>query len=80
MAARRALRSTGGTSISDLVSSAMASVGQPEAHTPQPIHWSRFTSGTSRTLHPSENEEVAAKHPYTGERLHIEMFDRPVIE
>jgi 2-dehydro-3-deoxyphosphogalactonate aldolase len=24
------------------------------------------------------NEEVAAKHPYTGEKLHLEMLDRPI--
>jgi 2-dehydro-3-deoxyphosphogalactonate aldolase len=24
------------------------------------------------------NEEVTAKHPYTGKRLHLEMLDRPV--
>ena len=24
------------------------------------------------------NEEVAARHPYTGKRLHLEMLDRPV--
>ena len=24
------------------------------------------------------NEEVAARHPYTGKALHLEMLDRPV--
>ena len=24
------------------------------------------------------NEEVAAKHPYTGDRLHLEMADDPI--
>ena len=24
------------------------------------------------------NEEVAAKHPYTGDRLHLEMADKPI--
>ena len=46
----------------------------------QPIQWQ-----DGYTLPPTQpglgvelNEEVAARHPYTGDRLHLEMLDRPV--
>ncbi|NIO05055.1 MAG: mandelate racemase/muconate lactonizing enzyme family protein [Proteobacteria bacterium] len=46
----------------------------------EPIRWEDgyIIPPTKPGLGVELNEEVAAKHPYTGKRLHLEMLDRPV--
>ncbi|MBW2091912.1 MAG: mandelate racemase/muconate lactonizing enzyme family protein [Deltaproteobacteria bacterium] len=46
----------------------------------EPIQWEDgyIIPPTKPGLGVELNEEVAAKHPYTGKMLHIEMLDRPV--
>jgi 2-dehydro-3-deoxyphosphogalactonate aldolase len=46
----------------------------------QPIEWSEgyITIPDEPGLGVELDEEVAARHPYTGEALHLEMLDRPV--
>ena len=46
----------------------------------QPIRWEDgyVIPPTAPGLGVELNEEVAAKHPYTGKELHLEMLDRPV--
>ena len=46
----------------------------------EPIRWEEgyIIPPTKPGLGVELNEEVAAKHPYTGKRLHLEMLDRPV--
>jgi len=46
----------------------------------EPISWEEgyIIPPTKPGLGVELNEEVAAKHPYTGKRLHLEMLDRPV--
>jgi len=46
----------------------------------EPIRWQEgyIIPPTKPGLGVELNEEVAAKHPYTGKRLHIEVLDRPV--
>jgi 2-dehydro-3-deoxyphosphogalactonate aldolase len=46
----------------------------------KPIQWQDgyVIPPTSPGLGVELDEEVAAKHPYTGKRLHLEMHDRPV--
>jgi 2-dehydro-3-deoxyphosphogalactonate aldolase len=46
----------------------------------EPIHWEDgyIIPPTAPGLGVELNEEVAAKHPYTGKKLHLEMLDRPV--
>jgi 2-dehydro-3-deoxyphosphogalactonate aldolase len=46
----------------------------------EPIHWEDgyIIPPTAPGLGVELNEEVAAQHPYTGNRLHLEMLDRPV--
>ncbi|MBV8651717.1 MAG: mandelate racemase/muconate lactonizing enzyme family protein [Alphaproteobacteria bacterium] len=45
-----------------------------------PIRWEEgyVIPPTEPGLGVELDEEVAAKHPYTGKRLHLEMYDRPV--
>jgi len=44
------------------------------------IHWQEgyIIPPTKPGLGVELNEEVAALHPYTGKRLHLEMLDKPV--
>jgi 2-dehydro-3-deoxyphosphogalactonate aldolase len=46
----------------------------------QPVRWEEgyIIPPTAPGLGVELNEEVAAKHPYTGTRLHLEMQDRPL--
>ena len=46
----------------------------------EPIRWEDgyVIPPTAPGLGVELNEEVAAKHPYTGKELHLEMLDRPV--
>ncbi len=46
----------------------------------EPIRWEDgyIMPPTKPGLGVELNEELAAKHPYTGKRLHLEMLDRPV--
>ena len=46
----------------------------------EPIQWEDgyIIPSTAPGLGVELNEEVAAQHPYTGNRLHLEMLDRPV--
>ena len=46
----------------------------------EPIQWEDgyIIPPTAPGLGVELNEEVAAQHPYTGNRLHLEMLDRPV--
>ena len=46
----------------------------------EPIRWEGgyVIPPTAPGLGVELNEEVAAKHPYTGKELHLEMLDRPV--
>ena len=46
----------------------------------EPIRWEEgyIIPPTKPGLGVELNEEVAAKHPYTGKKLHLEMLDRPV--
>src|SRR5918996_394431 len=46
----------------------------------EPIHWEDgyVIPPTGPGLGVELNEEVAAKHPYPGKQLHLEMLDRPV--
>jgi 2-dehydro-3-deoxyphosphogalactonate aldolase len=46
----------------------------------EPINWEDgyIIPPTAPGLGVELNEEVAAKHPYTGKNLHLEMLDRPV--
>ncbi len=46
----------------------------------EPVSWEEgyIIPPTKPGLGVELNEEVAAKHPYTGKRLHLEMLDRPV--
>jgi 2-dehydro-3-deoxyphosphogalactonate aldolase len=46
----------------------------------QPIRWEDgyIIPPTKPGLGVELNEEVAAKHPYTGKKLHLEMLDRPL--
>ena len=46
----------------------------------QPVHWEDgyIIPSTRPGLGVELNEEVAARHPYTGTELHLEMLDRPV--
>ncbi|MFQ6021774.1 MAG: mandelate racemase/muconate lactonizing enzyme family protein [Acidiferrobacterales bacterium] len=46
----------------------------------EPIRWEEgyIIPPTKPGLGVELNEEVAAEHPYTGKRLHLEMLDRPV--
>jgi len=46
----------------------------------EPIRWEAgyVIPPTQPGLGVELNEEVAAQHPYTGKRLHLEMLDRPV--
>ena len=46
----------------------------------EPIRWEEgyIIPPTKPGLGVELNEEVAAKHPYTGKRLHLEVLDRPV--
>jgi 2-dehydro-3-deoxyphosphogalactonate aldolase len=45
-----------------------------------PIRWEQgyIIPPTTPGLGVELNEEVAAAHPYSGEKLHLEMLDRPV--
>ena len=47
----------------------------------EPIRWEDgfIIPPTKPGLGVELNEEVAAAHPYTGKKLHIEMHDRPVV-
>ena len=47
----------------------------------EPIRWENgfIIPPTKPGLGVELNEEVAAAHPYTGKKLHIEMYDRPVV-
>ncbi|MEZ4659855.1 MAG: mandelate racemase/muconate lactonizing enzyme family protein [Caldilineaceae bacterium] len=47
----------------------------------QPLQWQDgyILPPTGPGLGVELNEEVAAQHPYTGDKLHLEMLDRPVI-
>jgi 2-dehydro-3-deoxyphosphogalactonate aldolase len=46
----------------------------------EPIKWEDgyIIPPTAPGLGVELDEEVAAKHPYTGKTLHLEMLDRPV--
>lgn len=46
----------------------------------EPIHWEEgyIIPPTKPGLGVELDEEVAAMHPYTGKRLHLEMLDKPV--
>ena len=46
----------------------------------EPIQWQAgyIIPPTKPGLGVELNEEVAAQHPYTGQRLHLEMADRPI--
>ena len=46
----------------------------------EPIRWEEgyIIPPTEPGLGIELDEEVAARHPYTGEKLHLEMLDRPV--
>ncbi len=46
----------------------------------EPIRWEEgyIIPPTKPGLGVELNEEVVAKHPYTGKRLHLEMLDKPV--
>ena len=46
-----------------------------------PIQWEQgyIVPPTKPGLGVELDEEVATKHPYTGEKLHLEMLDRPVL-
>jgi 2-dehydro-3-deoxyphosphogalactonate aldolase len=46
-----------------------------------PIQWEQgyIVPPTKPGLGVELDEEVAAKHPYTGKKLHLEMLDRPVL-
>ena len=46
----------------------------------QPVHWEEgyIIPPTAPGLGVELNEEVAAKHPYTGTKLHLEMQDHPL--
>lgn len=46
----------------------------------EPIQWQEgyILPPTQPGLGVELNEDVAARHPYTGQRLHLEMADRPV--
>jgi galactonate dehydratase len=47
----------------------------------EPIRWEEgfILPPTKPGLGVELNEEVAAAHPYAGKKLHIEMYDRPVV-
>jgi galactonate dehydratase len=47
----------------------------------EPIRWEEgfIIPPTKPGLGVELNEEVAAAHPYAGKKLHIEMYDRPVL-
>jgi 2-dehydro-3-deoxyphosphogalactonate aldolase len=47
----------------------------------EPIRWEQgyIIPPTKPGLGVELDEEVAAKHPYTGKKLHLEMLDRPVL-
>ena len=47
----------------------------------EPIRWENgfIIPPTKPGLGVELNEEVAAAHPYTGKKLHIEVYDRPVV-
>jgi galactonate dehydratase len=47
----------------------------------EPIRWEDgfIIPPTKPGLGVELNEEVAVAHPYTGKKLHIEMYDRPVV-
>ena len=47
----------------------------------EPIRWEDgfIIPPTKPGLGVELNEEVAAAHPYSGKKLHIEMYDRPVV-
>jgi len=47
----------------------------------RPIHWQEgyIIPPTEPGLGVELNEEMAAKHPYTDDQLHLEMLDRPVV-
>ena len=47
----------------------------------EPICWENgfIIPPTKPGLGVELNEEVAAAHPYTGKKLHIEVYDRPVV-
>ncbi len=46
----------------------------------QPVQWEDgyIIPSTRPGLGVELNEEVAARHPYSGNELHLEMLDRPV--
>ena len=46
----------------------------------KPIEWQDgyVIPPTAPGLGVELDEEVAAKHPYTGKKLHLDMYDRPV--